>query len=293
MQSQRALKRRIRTVANTGKMAKAMKAISVSKKRRAEQSLENWTRYCKATAKALALLFEDPASETHPMISSRRENEPVILVVVSSDRGLCGAYNSRVLEKAQQTYEGLGEVSLCTLGKKAGNHFDAQDAYLLMNTEHSGSLDPHLTNRLLEILFREYDSQRAQRVLFVSPRYINTMKYTIEVRQLLPLDYELLDEVATPLPAVPPDELIVEPNYEETAQEIGKRWVRGLLNLWLSQAFAAEHSARMVAMTDAFRNCEDLYYNLNLAMNKARQWSITSEILEVVSGAEALREDMN
>ncbi|MCD6499910.1 MAG: ATP synthase F1 subunit gamma [Deltaproteobacteria bacterium] len=287
MLSSRAIQRRLKTVLDTGKVAKAMKAVSVSKMRKAEQALDAATSYHDAFLDVIARIRALPETSAHPLLQSPGEDVPTAVVVLAADRGLCGSYNQRVLDLADAYIDSHDVAEVCTLGRKALRRMErhapellhdfAEEIGSLADWEMSRSLSAHLQNLL--------ERGHVDQIVFVQNRFVNAMTYDTDAYPLLPLSSESGQ--------APPTSPIVEPEAQKLVLAVLYRYMSARVQLAVSQAIAAEHAARMVAMTDAYDNCMDLRHSLTIQLNKLRQASITKELLEIVSGAEALKGSKN
>ena len=281
MQSSRDIKRRLQTVSDTGKIAKAMKAVSVSKLKRAQQAMEHAASYSRHYAVALKRSWCALETKRNILVGVPDLAEvPICLLVVSSDRGLCGAYNQRVLDTADRFMDTHHVVDVCALGRRAVHRLHRRGREVLGYEATHGEHPPwDAAKALARYMVNSIRRQRAGAVVVVQNTFVNAMHYETEARCLLPFD----------IPAAESEEASeTEPKAPHLFRHVAGRAVAAELHHWLWEAVASEHAARMVAMSDAYDNCEELGHKLVRDLNKLRQAGITKELLEIVSGAEAL-----
>lgn len=283
MASLRDIRRRIRSVRNTAQITRAMQMVAASRMRRAQQRVLASRPYSEAVRTMLGELSQQRAdpSQVHPLLLARPERR-VAYVVFTSDRGLAGALNSNVLRRAtEEILAQDAEPDVVTVGRKGQDFFSRRGRRLLATftglgerAEYEGMIP------LARVLIDAYVSESVDGVYLVFPRFVNTLTQQPTVLRLLPI--APLEEHGTEL------EFIIEPSAEAVMDALLPRYVEVELYQTLLETTASEHSARMVAMRNATDNAEELIEGLTLAYNKARQASITKEITEIATAAEAL-----
>jgi F-type H+-transporting ATPase subunit gamma len=291
MPSLKALRKRIKTVENTRQITRAMKAVAVSKLRRVQEMSENTKRYSTALSRIVGQLLAAAPDVEHPLRRRTAEPRMVTIVLVTADRGMCGAFNNHAIEKANHLVKELGErnVELYCIGKKGRDFARRRNLPLVAaHIDGSGKIDVELVSRITDELTTRFAAGLTDRVVVAHNVFVNMMRYTATTFEFLPLD------PATLLADQPADdgarrEYIFEPDAAEVFSVTLARYLRVRLVSTLATTYTAEHAARMIAMTNAADNCEELLTTLTLQRNKARQASITKELLEIVSGAEALK----
>ena len=292
MLSLKALRKRIKTVESTRQITKAMKAVAVSKLRRVQEMSDNTKRYSTALSRIVGQLLAAAPDVEHPLWRKTAQPRKVTIVLVTADRGMCGAFNNHAIEHANHLVKELGEsnVELYCIGKKGRDfarrrHLDIVAAHI----DSGGKIDVELTSRITDELTSRFAAGLTDRVVVVHNVFVNMMRYTTATFEFLPLD------PATLLAGQPAGtgssnrEYIFEPDAAEVFSVTLARYLRVRMVSTLVIALTAEHSARMIAMTNASDNCDELLTSLTLQRNKARQAAITKELLEIVSGAEALK----
>jgi F-type H+-transporting ATPase subunit gamma len=282
--SERELRRRVRSVRNIQQVTKAMQAVSASKMRRAQSAVVASRPYEEKLRSVLHDLgpYADP--EAHPLLA-RREVQRVQIILVTTDRGLVGAMNVNLIRAALRFAEERPGASFVSVGRKGANSLRRLRRPTTAEFAHLGdrpsSADTAIIARVAE---EEFTEGRVDEVHVAFTRFVNTMRQVPEVRRLLPLvpSEEERGE------AVPSLQYIFEPDPVTVLGAVLPRLVEVAIYQAVLESLASEHSARMVAMRNATENASDLIEELTLAMNKARQWRITREMLEIATGAEAL-----
>lgn len=285
MPSLKALRKRISTVRSTQQITKAMKMVAAAKLRRAQDAAERARPYSSKLAELLAAVAAgiDPESQPHPLLAQREERR-IDLVVISSDRGLCGGYNTNLLRTAETFLrEKQGrDAGISIVGRKALDYFRRRDVRLVGQRLGIMTTPPvEMASGLAEELMSRFGNDETDAVYLLYSRFRSAISQTPTVVPLLP--------VAPPSSEGPATEYIFEPVRPELLDRLLPRYVQTLITQALLEAIASEHGARMTAMENATNNASDMMNRLTLSMNRARQASITKELMEIVSGAESLK----
>lgn len=286
MATLREIRRRISGVKNTQKITKAMKMVSAAKLRRAQDAVIAARPYARKMKDLLQHLAGVVDVTVHPLFAQR---DPVktALIVVSSDRGLCGAFNSNIIKTGAGYAREHANVKIIAVGKK-GFDFLSKNRFSIANkyTGVFASLNFALAQSIIAEVVRGFRDGEYDRVVVVYNEFKSIIQQRVITEQLLPIP-------APPQPAAGEHISHVDYIYEPSSVAIISELVPKHLNfqMWrmLLESNAAEHGARMTAMDNATTNANDLIRDLQLSFNKARQASITKELLEIVSGAEALK----
>jgi len=300
MASVREIKRRITSVKNIGQVTKALEAVSASKARRAQKQAENSRDYTQGAWEVLVNLAGQPGGIEHPLMTVHEEVETVLMVLITSDRGLAGAYNLNIIRAAEDfVQQTLGDVHIkwLTVGRKGRDYLARRNRDII--AEFS-DLPSELSIRDIiatgDIMVEEFVSGNVQQVFVGYTDFVNVLTQRPRIINLLPLKpFEKM--VASDYFKAEPEQTVInrEYLYEPAASEIVDTIVPRFNALQVYQsileAVASEHSARMVAMQNASKNADELVESLTLEYNKARQTMITSEILDIVGGVEALKDD--
>ncbi len=294
------LRRRIKSVKNTQKSTKAMKTVSAAKLRRSVAEL-NKTKPMMAKISTLLRRVGNAAGEqTHPLLETR-DSGVTLMVVVTSDKGLCGAFNSHVIDKAENHFDELVEweggadnISLVTVGNKGFRHFNKRDYAIKKNypsmmarLKYQDALD--LSTWLQETYLNP--NENIKKIEFVSTQYITASRQELSVKQLFPIksDWEV-DDQADEGGSAEEIDYIYEPSAEAIFKALLPKYINSMVYQVLLQSAASEHAARMIAMDLATKNASEMIRDLTLTMNKLRQASITNEILEIITATEALQQ---
>jgi F-type H+-transporting ATPase subunit gamma len=281
------LRRRIKSVKNTQKLTKAMKTVAAAKLRRATGELKKMQPH---RDKITFLLQQTAAMITlnqQPLLKTREQGS-ILLVVVASDKGLCGAFNSHVLKQSENYYRELvdrGEaVSLITVGTMASRYFGKRN--LVLKTIYNGLINRlQFTDarNLADSLMDVYLHEEIKSVEFAFHEFVSASRQQFTVRRLLPVTLEWKKEKD-----LEKAKYIFEPGAEAIFQALLPRFITAVVYQILLQSMAAEQVSRMVAMDLATRNASDMIRSLTLLLNKMRQASITKELLEIITATEAL-----
>ncbi len=282
MPSLKLLRKRVATVRSTQQITKAMKMVAAAKLRRAEEAVRRARPFADRIAALLAGLAAGEARAPHPLLAPREERR-VHLVLVTADRGLCGAYNTSLIRRAEQFLnEGGREVELTLVGRKGAEYFRRRDTKIAERLPGPLSAPAADTARTLaaksmqRVLAGETDA-----VYLAYSNFRSIISQVPTVQRLIPVEIKETGAVA-------PDYLY-EPDAAAVLAALVPRYVIAEIGRALLEATASEHGARMTAMDNATRNARELIDRLTLQMNRARQAAITKELMEIVSGAEALK----
>jgi F-type H+-transporting ATPase subunit gamma len=283
----REIKSKIKSVQNTRKVTRALEMVSASKIRKAQDRMKASRPYAKMMRQVIGHIAKANSDYVHPFMASRDGVKRVGYVVVSADRGLCGALNSglfrKLLAEIRAWNEKGVEVDVVAIGQKASVFFRRLKVNLLASVTHLGE-KPQLEQLvgLVKVMLDGYSEGRLDRVFVCYNDFINTMAQKPRTDQLLPLP------PSDDLSATHAWDYLYEPTAEEVLDHVLTRYVESLVYQAVLENIASEHAARMVAMKSASDNASKLIGDLNLIYNKARQAAITQEISEIVGGAAAV-----
>jgi len=290
-QQLRTIKRRISSVKSTQKITRAMELIASSRIIKAQQRVEAARPYSEEMRRLMASVAANAASIDHPLLKERDEISSVGTVVVTADRGLAGAYNSNVIRAAERDMREHGkENRLFLVGKKGVTYFRFR-GYEFEESWMGNSEQPRVEDarNVAKALADEFSEGKVDQVKLAYTRYESAMTQRPTVVQLLPLPEEELEELQEEQKDEQRPQYVFEPDPEQILNYLLPRYVEGLILQGLLEAAASEHAARRRAMKAATDNADDLMDNLTRTYNQARQAEITTEIMEVVGGSEALR----
>jgi len=289
MASIRQLRSRIRSVKSTKQITKAMQMVAASKMRRAEEADKASTPYSLAARELLTYLATQGETSQHPLFQTR-EVKSRLLIVIASDKGLAGAYNSNVIKAYVRALEADKKVdiknSTIAIGRRASQFVTRlKDSKILGVYENlpdqpeGGELNPVLATAI-----EAFKEGKVDAVDVIYTQFINTMTQEVTTLRVLPAGFEKT-EVTTEVRSA-----MYEPSAEEVLDAVTERLVGAQIFQALLDGRASEWSMRMIAMKNATDNASDLVDDLSLAMNKARQGAITQELAEISGGVEALSE---
>lgn len=280
---------RIASVSSTQQITSAMKMVSAAKFRRAQNSIIGMRPYAAQLAEITASIDVGDNLQT-PYHEQRRVNR-ILLVVVTSNKGLCGAFNANVIKQADNRirqyateYPGAS-LQVIAIGKRGADHLAKQTGFDIENrSELLDTADFESIATLADDIMRRYCDKQYDLVEVVYNQFKNSLTQVLRTEQFLPIV-----PTGGTHQTRPTDDYIYEPDKESILREMVPLTLRSQFYRILLDSLAAEHGARMTAMQKATDNATELLKDLKLSYNKARQASITNEIIEIVSGSEALK----
>ena len=283
------LKRRINSVKNTQKITRAMKTVAAVKLRKNVKKLNRTESFMRKIEHLLNRIEKKLEYKDFPLFKEKEEGK-VVIVALSSDKGLCGAFNSHTIKKVEDYYKHLEgekeEVLFITSGNKIYRNLNKK-GFIIEKDYKSIMSDLKFSDsvQLSEYLQEIYLNRDIKRVEFVYIEFISSSKQEITVKQILPLKIENREDEMEEEEI----EYIFEPSLQEIFNYILPKYINSLVYRILLGSIASEHAARMIAMDIATRNANDMIKSLTLTMNKFRQASITKELLEIITATEALK----
>ncbi|CCQ91839.1 ATP synthase, F1 complex, gamma subunit [Nitrospina gracilis 3/211] len=285
MPNLRDVKNRIRSVKNTQQTTKAMKLVSASKLRRAQEAILTARPYATKMRDVLNHLSARCNHDLHPLLNDREGNK-VLLVIITADRGLCGAFNANIIKMASQIIEENrdSDISLFLAGKKGGDYFKRrpykiQENYPGWTKEFNYAKAVEIGEKLGDL----FVEGTVDRIFLVYNEFKSVLRQEVIREQLLPIEPEETEDAH-------PVDYIYEPDEESILEDILKRYMTLQVYRAFLESSASEHGARMTAMDNASRNAKEMIGQLTLFYNRTRQAYITKELIEVVNGAEALKD---
>jgi F-type H+-transporting ATPase subunit gamma len=287
-ESPRDILRRIRGIKSTQQITKAMEMVAAVKLTKVRNQAENSRAYVESMGLMMRTLCTTAGEIDNPLFEEHEQNN-ILLIVVTSDRGLCGTFNTNVInavEAFRQEHADKTVTSIC-IGRKG------EDALKRMGAEIEQAEDvpwgPEIQRQVERInsqVFEAFEARRYDAVYLLYSQFENVLVYTPTVVQHLPI------------PRLSPEEIegmtkwsvdfLLDPGFEEVARQLVPQYLETQLQYALIESLASEHAARMVSMRNANDNAEEVIGELNLSYNKARQASITRELLDIIGGVEAL-----
>lgn len=287
----RQLKTKLQAIGNIKQMTRAMEMVAATKMRKSQEVAFRARPYAKKALSLLRNLLVSSGEENLAGLShffKRTGIKKECLVVVTSDRGLCGAYNSQVLRVAWRFSQEHQDSDIVAVGRKANDFFVRRGKTLANSFAHFSDITTFVdVEPLANWLLERYKTHAYDQIFFCSTVFISALKQRVEAQEILPVDMKALEKYSngnsdSRIPYVfEPTKTLV---FEKLVEELVKVEIVHLV----FEANASEHSSRMIAMKNATDNAEDLLTSLTLALNKARQGSITQELAEITSAKEAL-----
>jgi len=281
------IRTKIKSVQNTRKITKAMEMVAASKMRRAQQRMRAARPYSEKIHNVAAHISHANPEYRHPFLVERDTVKRVGIIIVTTDKGLCGALNTNILRMVLNHYkqwlsEGE-EIDVCCIGGKGLGFMQRLGANIVSQAAGLGDR-PKLENLIgaVKVMLDGYTEDRFDRVLIFYTRFINTMKQEPVMEQLLPLSGERLGAPEGTW------DYIYEPEAKSVLEQVLTRYIEAVVYQAVSENMASEQSARMVAMKSASDNAATLIDELTLIYNKSRQAAITKELSEIVGGAAAV-----
>ncbi|MEK7775650.1 MAG: ATP synthase F1 subunit gamma [Candidatus Zixiibacteriota bacterium] len=286
MATLREVRNRIRSVASTRRITKAMEMVAASKLRRAQQRVEQVRPYARKMDEMLSHLAAGSSDEImHPFFEVRPVKRKT-LVVVTSDRGLCGSFNANILRKAMQWIQANQGTAfeIVTVGKKGNDYFKRRPYPVVRFVgDWGGVLKYDKARSLVSFLTERFSTGETDEIDILYTQFFSLVKYRVNEERYLPIPKPKVSDGGSA------SDYIFEPNPTDIYAALMPGYATTKLVTALADSFASEHGSRMVAMGAATKNAGEMIQTLTLDYNKARQAQITKELLEVVSGAEALR----
>ncbi|MBP8975170.1 MAG: ATP synthase F1 subunit gamma [Bacteroidetes bacterium] len=291
MATLREIRRRISGIKSTEKITKAMKMVAAAKLRRTQEAIFATRPYARKLQEVLSHLIDEKTIETNPFFQERPLHK-VALVVMAGERGLCGAFNSNILRAATdriKSYEGVAEVSIIPIGKKSVDFFVKRNYSIAAS--YPGIFDAlqfHHAKVIGDFFVQQYIAGAFDKIEVIYNEFKSVLQQRVVIEQFLPFSIpqrENIEQKKVPEEA----NYIFEPSQEEILSLLVPRHLNYHLWRMLLESATAEQGARMTAMNNATENASELLSLLTLNYNKTRQAGITTELLEIVSGAEALQ----
>jgi len=289
--STRLIRSRIKSVSNTKKITKAMELVSAAKMRRAVSSATSARRYASLGAELLRDLSALGATIDHPFFRIAAKTDKVLMVVIGSDRGLCGGYNASLMRAVDAAAGKFSQVDFVCVGRhvelalrRAGRNIIASFSGLT-NAPRAAAIRPIVTLAESEFVSGIYDA-----VYIASTNYISALRQTPDVKRLLPLDDRgeaSISKLGDASPRLSSDALF-EPTPRDVLEYTLPRFIEATAYQAVLEAAASEHSARMMSMRSASDAAGDMITDYTFTLNQARQSAITSEIAEISAGRAAL-----
>ena len=287
MAGSKEIRTKIKSVQNTRKITKAMEMVAASKMRKAQERMRTARPYAEKIRNVAAHISQANPEYRHPFLVDRNSVKRIGIIVITTDKGLCGGLNTNILRLAlnkMKEWETEGEeIEVCVIGNKGLGFMQRLGANIA--SQITGLGDRPQMERLIgavKIMLDGYTQDRFDRLMIFNTRFVNTMKQEPVMEQLLPLTGDALGA---------PEgnwDYIYEPDAKVVLEQVLTRYIEALIYQAVTENMASEQSARMVAMKAASDNAATVIDELTLIYNKSRQASITKELSEIVAGAAAV-----
>lgn len=293
MASLKDIKRKIKSVKSTQKTTRAMKLVSSAKLRRAELLAKQSRAYAQKITQMIQEISLNLAKAQkgfdHPFFQIQKEPKVIDLIIITADKGLCGAFNSHTIKRANaiiKEFESKGAtVRLRVIGKKGIAYYKFKQRELLNEIENLSSAPTYeAAAAFIKEVVNDYLNGKTQKVIVIHNGYVNMITQEVRINHILPLDPSEFEAKA-----VSTSELEMEPDDDSLLEALINRYLEYISYYTLIDSLAAEHGARMQAMDTATNNAKEMVKTLTVAYNKARQESITTELIEIISGVEAMK----
>ncbi len=294
MANAREVRLRIKSVKNISQITRAMQAVSASNVRKAMQAMLHTRPYSQKAWQVLTHLAQQPGrASLHPLLSKRSQVKKVIAIVITGDRGLAGAYNTNIVRYTMHFFDKFpAEVCYVTVGRKGRDLLARRRKNIVAEFSHLPPA-PTFTDvaPIGKIVVDEFLKEAVDEVYLVYTDFINMVKQNATIKKLLPLEIENTEQRVQDFEVIKEKAhatYIYEPGETEIIDEIVPRFTGLQVYQAILESLASEHAARMVAMKNATDSAIELSSALQLEYNKARQQTITNEMLDIAGGAEAL-----
>ena len=279
------IRNRIASVSSTMQITSAMKMVSAAKLKKATEAIMKMRPYSDKLSeliKNLTISLEDNNENSYTQL---RPDKKLLLVAISSNRGLCGAFNSNIIKAVKDVHENSKdkEIDILSIGKKGSDILSKKYNVISNHDEIFNDLNFENVSLIAEMIMKFFTDKKYDSVKIIYNNFKNAATQNVIIEPYLPILREATNENASSL------DYIYEPSQEKIINELLPKSLKTQLLKSLKDSFASEHGARMTAMHKATDNAEELRDQLKLTYNKARQAAITNEILEIVGGAEALK----
>jgi F-type H+-transporting ATPase subunit gamma len=290
---ERVLRRRIRSVESTKKITRAMELIAASRIMRAQQAIAAARPYVAKMGEVVAHLADTPDAADHPLFRQVESVQNVAIILITADRGLAGGYNSSVIRSAERLirqHRSAGrDVKLVVTGRKGESYFRYRRQPILASVTGVSERPTYAdARRIVGAVMPPFEAAELDQIDLVYTHFASLGSQAVTERQLVPMARP--EDAGSDQPAGFKTDYEFEPEPAEIIDRLLPRWLESEILAAMLNAAASEHAARQRAMKAATDNADELIKNLRRVMNRARQDSITTEIMEIVGGSEALRQ---
>ncbi|RJX30004.1 MAG: ATP synthase F1 subunit gamma [Desulfarculus sp.] len=291
MAALRDIQNKISAVKKTRQITRAMNMVAAARLRQVQERTERFRPYAEKFSEVLSSLSEGMDPEAHPLLAQPENVERVGLILITADRGLCGSFNMNLILKGQQFLtekKAAGqEAALYAVGRKGVDYFRRRKVeFAKIMPGVMNVVDFDLATEVARLGLNAFLSGEVQEVYLLYSRFISLVSQVPTLEKLLPISAQAAEPGEE---AGPKLEYLTEPSAAEILVDLLPRYLNVRVYSGLLETSTSENGARMAAMDNATRNCKEMINNLTLAFNKARQAAITTELMDIVGGAEALK----
>jgi len=284
MASLKIIRKRISSVRSTQQITKAMKMVAAAKLRRAQEAVVQSRAYSEKLREVVANLASEPSLREHRLVKAHATESPrVLLILLTADRGLCGGFNANLIRHSEIfLHQSGGTASLAVIGRKGFDYYKKRATPI--RNQYVGIASRPLVELSREIVARAvaaFVEDEIDEVHILYSQFRSALSQVPTIERLLPIE--------APAETENPREYLFEPDREDVIENLLPRYVEVKVFQAFLETLASEHGARMTAMESATNNASDMIERLTLEMNRARQATITKELMEIVGGAEALK----
>lgn len=293
MATLRDIKRRIKAVNNTRQITKAMKMVSAAKLRKSQTRMSEMRPYADKMAAVLKSLASGADSSLHPLLASR-PRKVVEVIILTSDRGLCGAFNTNIMKTAVKLIAGMQQdklnVNITVIGKKAADYFKRRDIPTAKSWAGlSGRIAYSNAQEIAKGVIEGFISEAIDEVVLIYNEFKSVLVQQVSVAKILPLAAIESEEKTDSFPVSAEADFLYEPSKGDIFNTLLPKNVEIQIYRALLESQASEEAARMTSMGNATKNANEMIDKLTLQYNKARQATITRELMDIVGGVEALK----
>lgn len=284
MATLRDIQTRIKSVKNTQQITKAMKMVATSKLRKAEAEIKAARPYAQKMFGVISSLASRTKPDAHPLLIDRGELKKE-LIVITSDRGLCGGFNTSILKRAESIIKENkeGEMTLTLIGRKGKDYFNRRRIAIRKEYKHPGKVDYSFASEVGEEIVASFTEEAFDEVHIIYNEFKSVVQQKLIVDKLLPITPAESEEKSLD------GDYIFEPSQDAILEELLPKHVKVQIFRSILESIASEHGARMMAMDAATNNAREMISGLTLQYNRLRQASITTELLDIVNGVEAMK----
>ena len=282
MASLKAIRKRIVSVRNTQQITKAMKMVAAAKLRRAQEAVVQSRAYAEKLGEVVAGLASEASLREHPLVRERLPQRKVMLIVLTSDRGLCGGFNANLLRQTERFLKTPErETVLGLVGRKAYDYYKRRTTPIIEHVNIATATPIELARDVVARAVARYMAEEVDAIYVLFSQFRSAISQVPTVQRVLPIE--------APAATENPREYLFEPDRNAVIEDLLPRYVEVRVFQAVLESIASEHGARMTAMESASKNASEMIERLTLEMNRARQATITKELMEIVGGAEALK----